>query len=94
MKLINKKEISFWAYEQCYNYENDSPEVRNLITEEFYAYLYCKFIANDKILRSRIKNKKFLRLINTYKRDKYWQRRYDENTIRVEKENSINDNSR
>jgi len=32
MKLINEIEMSKWTYEQCFN--NDTPEMRGLITNE------------------------------------------------------------
>jgi len=41
MKLTDEYEMSEWAYEQCRN-GNDTPEMRDLITDSIDAFRYCK----------------------------------------------------
>jgi len=85
MKLIDKYDMSEWAYEQCWN-GNDTEEIRNLIVEEWYAYLYCKFIGDVKEVKNKISDKSLLRKLCNYKREKWEQRMYDENTRRIRNE--------
>ncbi len=48
--LLNEERISRWAYQYCYDI-NDDPEVKRLITYPYWAYLYClTFDNNDKRL--------------------------------------------
>jgi len=53
MKLIDKEEISRWAYWQCWN-GNDTPEMRNLITNSYWVYFYCKNIKDIEEMWSKI----------------------------------------
>ena len=55
MKLTNKEEMSQWAYFQC-KYGNDTPEMRNLITDSYWAYWYCRFVKDKKEMWKKIKD--------------------------------------
>ena len=62
MKLLDKIEMSWWAYYECCK-GNDTPEIRKLITASSYAYWYCFWIKDRKELWSRIN-------------DSYWAKSY------------------
>lgn len=51
--LLNEYELSLWAFEYCYNI-NDDPDVRDLITDSFRAYNYCKYIKDRPEVRKNI----------------------------------------
>ena len=52
-----------WAYEQCKN-GNDTPEIRNLITEDFDIYYYCKYIKDKKEMWMKFNNNGTYWLLN------------------------------
>ena len=59
MKLTNKCDISIWAFKQCFN-GNDTEEIRDLITSDWWMAFYCidiKIRKNmiDKIRRQDVK---------------------------------------
>ena len=54
MKLTNEKEISEWAYDQCL--ENDTIQIRRLITDSGWAYCYCRDVKDRPEVRRYIKN--------------------------------------
>ena len=56
MKLLDEKEMSCWAYNQCKR-GNDIQEIRKLITKSFWAFLYCLYIKDIPEMWPRIKNK-------------------------------------
>ena len=56
MKLIDKMEMSKWAYIQCKN-GNDTEEMRNLITEDYHLYMYCFNICYSKKIINKIQKK-------------------------------------
>ena len=41
---LTPKKISEWAFQQCVDGE-DTPEMREMITDSHWAYLYCKNVA-------------------------------------------------
>ena len=47
MKLLDKIKMSHWAYNQCKS-GNDTPEMRKLITDSIWVYMYCKYIKENK----------------------------------------------
>ena len=55
MKLTDKWQMSRWAYRQCLN-GNDTPEMRNLITNEYVACLYCIDVKDIKEMWYKIKD--------------------------------------
>ena len=55
MKLTNEVEMSKWAYYQCLN-DNDTPEIRNLMNNDFILLGYCLFIKDREDVRKRIKS--------------------------------------
>lgn len=56
MKITNKTEMSWWAFEECW-FGNDTPEMRNLITDDLWIYRYCEYIKDRKEMWSKIKSK-------------------------------------
>jgi hypothetical protein len=50
---LTPKKISQWAFQRCVDGE-DTPEMRNLITDSHWAYLYCKNVANRAEVAIRI----------------------------------------
>ena len=61
MKITHKEEMSQWAFEECWN-GNDTPEMRNLITDDLWIYRYCECIKDRKEMWSRIKTKYIARV--------------------------------
>ena len=53
MILLNKYQISEWAYHQCEE-GNDTEEIRNLITHQYYAYKYCRHIKDIEEMWKKI----------------------------------------
>jgi len=64
MKLTDDFSISRWAYEQCRYKNNNTSQIRKLITDSFDCYCYCLYINNDKEIRKRIKDKTMLIVLN------------------------------
>ena len=56
MKITNKYKMSQWAYEQCLDNDDDIPEIRNLITDSYHSYLYCRFVKDRKDMMIKITN--------------------------------------
>jgi hypothetical protein len=52
-KWLTPKKISQWAYQRCADGE-DTPEIRDMITDPHWAYLYCKTVANRPEVAIRI----------------------------------------
>jgi len=50
---LTPKKISQWAFQRCVDGE-DTPEMRDLITDPHWAYLYCKNVANRPEVAIRI----------------------------------------
>ena len=55
MKLLNKEDMSDWAYFECKN-GNDNSEIRKLITKLVDVYCYCRDVRDIKEMWSRIKD--------------------------------------
>lgn len=68
MKLTNEKEMSEWAFYQCYN-GNDTEEMRDLINDNYGIYCYCYFIKNSIEMRNKFT-------------DKEWERQLDKELIK------------
>ena len=59
MKKLTKKEINNMSSEDAYLYclnVEDREEVRNRITESFWAYMYCEDVKDREEVRKHIKN--------------------------------------
>ena len=54
MKLLNEEKMSMWAFFECKN-GNNTPEMRKLITNEKWAYIYCLDIKDRLEVRKYIK---------------------------------------
>jgi hypothetical protein len=52
-KWMTPKQISQWAYQRCADGE-DTPEIRDMITDPHWAYLYCKTVVNRPEVAIRI----------------------------------------
>ena len=53
MKLLDERDMSLWAYSECLK-GNDTPEIRNLITNHFCLYSYCVMIKDREEMWSKI----------------------------------------
>ena len=53
MKLLNKREMSMWAFEECRN-GNDTKEMRKLITNQCDIYLYCLNVKDREEMWTKI----------------------------------------
>ena len=53
MKFLNEREMSDWAYRECKK-GNDTEEIRKLITDSFWAYMYCYCIGHNNKLSKKI----------------------------------------
>jgi len=54
MKLIDKKEMSEWAYWQCRN-GDDTQEIRDLITDTLFMYKYYKNVKKNRSFLNKLK---------------------------------------
>ena len=53
MKLVDKKEMSKWAFIQCKN-GNDSEEMRDLITSPEWIYAYYVHIKSREEMKNKV----------------------------------------
>lgn len=53
MKLLDKWGMSEWALNQCLD-DNDTPEMRDLITDSWDAYRYCLSVKDRPEMWSKI----------------------------------------
>lgn len=61
MKLVDKKEMSEWAFRQCWD-GNDTTEIRNLINDAVWVYAYYTLINDRKEMKLKISNKEWSRV--------------------------------
>ena len=55
MKLLNEEEISELVCNECAT-GNDTPEMRKLITKQYWIYWYCYCVKDRKEMWSKIRD--------------------------------------
>lgn len=53
MKITDKYEMSMWAYFECK--KRNSDEIKSIITDPVWIYLYCTYICYDESMWNKIK---------------------------------------
>ena len=51
--LLDESKLSGWAYLYCRDTENN-PNIKNLITRPYHAYMFCKYVEDDYDVRQYI----------------------------------------
>lgn len=51
--ILDEWELSRWAYEYCKRVIDD-PEIRQLITNQYFCYQYCFYVKDIKEIRNKI----------------------------------------
>lgn len=82
MKLLNKYEMSEWAYNKCLN-GNNIPEIRKLITSTTWMLKYYKNIKSDPRILDKVINSKNSesKIVNSYLNSRYLRLNNDESLI-------------
>ena len=75
MKLLSKYEMSAFGFDEC-NWGNDTPEMRNLITDSQVAYLYCKQIRDIKEMWCKITDPIWISMYCRFVKDRPEVRKY------------------
>jgi hypothetical protein len=76
MKLTDKKGMSKWAYFQCLYENNDTPEMRDLITDPYWAFCYCRWIKDIEEMRIKITDSRYAYWYCRWIKDRPEVRRY------------------